>query len=173
MKSEIMQICLIYILISIPLTSSSQDSHIYKHPALNFQYAASEDWINIQHPEDSLIYEMVSPDSGIHVMLWYTETEQTAEKYLLKMVSMKDLDMEGGEPNPRTVNEHDMWVIVLPGYQGKIPVRLMLGITARGMSKKHPKENRLFIVQIWCHQEKYSAYQTTFEEILQSVKLEI
>jgi hypothetical protein len=158
---------------SIPLDSSSQNSQVYRHSALKFQFTASENWINIQHPEDSLIYEMVSPDSGIHVMLWYTETEQTAEKYLLKMVSMKNLDMVGGEPNPRIINDHDMWVIVLPGHQGKIPVRLMIGITARGTSKKHPKENRLFIVQIWCHQEKYSAYQTTFEEILQSVKIEI
>jgi hypothetical protein len=171
MKCGIRYLHLIYLLVSIPLSSSSQSSQTYKHPSLNFQYEALEDWINIPHPEDSLIYEMTSPDSGIHVMLWYTETEQSAEKYLLKMVSMKDLDMAGGVANPRSINDLDMWVITLPGYEGKVPVRLMIGITARGKSKKHPKENRLFIIQIWCHQDKYSSYETIFEEILKTVKI--
>jgi hypothetical protein len=171
MRSFITIIYVILFIFLIPIKSFSQITRTYKHPILNFQFNASENWINISHPEDSLIYEMIRPDSNIHVMLWYTETEQSAEKYLLKMVSMKDLKIAGDVANPRTINEHDMWVITLPGYEGKVPVRLMLGIIARGKSKKHPKENRLFIIQIWCHQDKFNVYKSIFEDILKSVEI--
>ena len=64
------------IIFLVPSTSFSQKTQIYKHPSLNFQFEASKDWIKIPHSEDTLIYEMMSPDSTMYVMLWYTETEQ-------------------------------------------------------------------------------------------------
>ena len=131
----------------IPFKSFSQKTQIYKHPTLKFQFEASGNWINIPRPEDKLIYEMMSPDSNIHVMLWYTETEQSAKNYLSKMAGMKDLIFTNEVPCLRTINNQDMWMLNVPGYERKITVRMLLGVTARGMSKNQPKENCLFI---WC-----------------------
>lgn len=76
----------------IPTTDSfSQNPQIYKHSSLNIQFEASQNWLQVPHPEDELIYEMVDPDSVVHVVLWYTETEQDALSYLMKMADMKDL----------------------------------------------------------------------------------
>jgi len=171
MKTLITIFSTIILIFLLPIKSFSQNTHIYKHPSLNFQFKASKNWIKFPRPEDKLIYEMMSPDSSIHVMLWYTETEQSAINYLTKMAGMKDLIIKNEEPYLKTINNQDLWILNVPGYERKIPVRTLLAVTAHGMSTVHPRENRLFIIQIWCHKDNYNKYKSIFEDILNSVQI--
>lgn len=158
------------LLLSISSKSVSQNTQIYKHPTLNIQFEASKDWIQIPRPEDKLIYEVKSPDSIIHVILWYTTTEQSGRSYLEKMASMKDL-IVNDKPFLRQINNHDVWVLNVPGYEQKIPIRTLLAVITHGKSKIHPRENCLFIVQILCKKKNYEKYKNTMENILSSIQL--
>jgi hypothetical protein len=159
------------IIFSIPIKSFSQETQVYKHPTLQFQITASQNLINIHHPEDELLYEMMSPDSNMHVMLWYTETEQNARGYLTKMASMKDLNVGDEKPFLKTINDQEIWILNVAGCDGKLPIQTLLAATSHGMSIKHPKENRLFIIQIWCQKENYPRHKSKFEKILNSVQI--
>lgn len=168
---RISNLILFTIIFSIPIKLFPQETQVYKHPTLQFQFTASQNLINIHHPEDELIYEMMSTDSNMHVMLWYTETEQNAKGYLTKMASMKDLGVGDEEPFLNTINDQEIWILNVAGYDGKLPIQTLLAVTSHGMSVKNPKENRLFIVQIWCQKDNYPRYKSNFEKILNSVQI--
>jgi len=89
------------------------------------------------------------------------------------MASMKDLMMTNEVPSKKSINSRDMWMLNVPGYLEKIPVRMILGITAWGKSTEHPKENCLYIIQIWCAQDKYKFDEIPTKNILQSVKIDM
>ena len=152
--------------------SYAQETQIYKHPSLNFQFSASQQWIDIYHSEDSLIYEMMSSDSILQVMLWYTETEQNAKKYLAKMADMKSLSVTEKEPSSGIINNKEIWMYTASGHAGQIQIQTLLAVIPHGNSEIHPKENRLFIIQIWCQKGQYLSKKNTFEEILNSVQIE-
>jgi len=159
------------LIILIPIISFAQESQIYKHPTLDFQFSTTQGWINIPHSEDKLIYEMMSPDSTLHVMLWYSETEQNSKDYLAKMADMKGLSIIDEESLLRNINNQKFWMYNVSGYSGKIPIQTLLAVCSYGKSEIHPKENRLFIIQIWCQKEIYPHKKTIFEEILNSVQI--
>ena len=148
-----------------------QNVQIYEHPSLNIQFKASQNWQQMPRPEDKLIYEVIDPDSIVHVVLWYTETEQDAQGYLWKMASMKDLVLGEEKPAKSRINNHDAWVLNVPGHEKKIPIRMLLAVIPHGKSQAHPKENALFIIQIWCPEENYEEHKTTMENILASMEI--
>jgi len=150
--------------------SQSQNTQNYRHPSLGFQFTASKNWVRFPRPEDILIYEMMSPDSAIHVMLWYTETEQNGSAYLEKMAGMKDLIVDD-KPSHRQINNLDAWVLNVPGFERRTSVRTLLAVIPHGKSQIRPKENRLFIIQIWCQKEKYPKHKSIMENILNSIKI--
>ncbi|MFC2083530.1 hypothetical protein ACFLS9_00585 [Bacteroidota bacterium] len=169
MKYSIMFIIMITIL--NPIEYISQDRQTYNHPYLNFNFTASENWIKVHHPEDKFIYEIMRPDSLLHVMLWYTETEQSAEKYLVKMADMKDLAPADRKPSVSNINKKEFWMFNTSGYIGKKHVQSILAVVSHGKSLQRPKENRLYIVHIWCPEENYSRLRNTFDEILASIQI--
>ena len=171
MKALLTIFIMILIIFFTPLNSVSQENQIYKHPYLTFQYEASKNWIKVEHPEDTLIYTMMSPDSNMHVMLWYTETEQNAKGYLTKMASMKNLIINDEEPFLKTINNHKMWILNVPGYEGKMSIQSLIAVIANGMPVVHSNENRLFIIQILCPKDYYPRYKAKFDDILNSVRI--
>jgi hypothetical protein len=163
-------ISVIAALLILTTDSFSQNSQIYKHPSLNIQFEASQNWQQVPHPEDELIYEMIDPNSVVHVVLWYTETEQDAPSYLMKMADMKDLVLEE-KPSRRPIKNRDAWVLDVPGHERNIPIRMFLAVIQHGKSQIWPAENALFIVQIWCPQENYQQVMSIMKNILKSVDI--
>jgi hypothetical protein len=77
------------LLLATPVTA--RDMQIYEHPSLDFRFEAPRDWRQQPRPEDKMIYEVADPATNVHVVLWYTSTEQSGPGYLKKMASMKDV----------------------------------------------------------------------------------
>jgi hypothetical protein len=149
----------------------AMDNTIYKHPLLAFQFTASENWSQINHPEDNLIYEVTNPGNALHVMLWYRETEQSAKKYLIKMADMKGLADKHIEPNKVTIDNKDSWQHETISTIGNENVKSFISVTANGHNKQRAKENCLYILHIWCMEEDYVKYDNRIDEIIASVKI--
>ena len=150
----------------------SQTYSVYKHPYLNFSFDASQNWTKVYHPEDNLIYEMKSPDNGLHVMLWYTETEQSAKKYLIKMADMKGLADKHLEPTKTKLDDKESWLHETNSIIRNENIKSFLSVTAHGYCEERPKENCLFIVQAWCNSTDYVKYKNMIDDILATVKID-
>ena len=125
----------------------AREQQVYKHPRLNIQFEAPAHWRENPYHGDKLIYEIYDSATNIHVMLWYTTTEQSGPRYLEKMASMKDLVLEGN-PEKIQIKGRDAWFYNLPGFINKKSIRLLLAVIPDGKSKTHPRENALHIIQI-------------------------
>lgn len=161
------------VIIVITFTSSnyySQNTSVYRHSVLNFQFTASDNWKNIWHGTDQ-IYEVMSPDSILHVKLWHTETEQSAEKYLIKMADMKGLELKGRSPVLKKINGKDFRVLKTTGTYSQEKIRTWLSVIDNGKVSSRSKENNLFIIQLWCPAIVYQDYLKYFEQIQNSVKI--
>ena len=131
--------------------AQSQNQKIYKHPSLDFQFTATENWTKIDHPEDKMILEMVDPEEVIHVILWVTETVSSPEGYLVKMADMKGLQVTGNPINI-LVNGREGWVIKAEGKINDILSTVFIAsIPMTGDKYVHHKNHiAQYIMQIWC-----------------------
>lgn len=148
----------------------AQELQVYKYPRLNIQFEAPANWKENPYHRDKSIYEIFEPDTDMHVMLWYTTTEQHGPKYLEKMANMKDLVLEG-KPVKIQIKGRDAWFYNVPGFINKKPVRMLLAVIPDGKSKTYPRENALHIIQIWCPEENYEQHMRIMENILESVEI--
>jgi hypothetical protein len=148
----------------------AQELQVYKHPRLNIQFEAPANWKENPYHGDKLIYEIFNPRTDMHVMLWYTTTEQDGPRYLDKMASMKDLILEG-KPTKIQIKGRDAWFYSLPGFINKKPIRMLLAVIPHGKSKTYPRENALHIIQIWCPEKNYEQHMHMMENILDSVEI--
>lgn len=154
----------------VALPAQAQAVRVYEHPSLEFRFTASVGWQPVAHPEDELIYEVADPETGIHVVLWYTSTEQSALRYLEKMAGMKDMVLEQ-KPQSKRFDEHDGWVFRLPGKIAGESIRSVLAAIDGGQSLSQPTERALYIVQIWCPAETSMEHWRTMDDILNSVTI--
>ena len=148
----------------------AQELQVYKHPRMNIQFEAPVNWKENPYHGDILIYEIFDPDTDVHVMLWYTTTEQNGPRYLEKMASMKDLVLEG-KPAKIQIKGRDAWSYNLPGFIDKKPIRMLLAVIPDGKSKTYPRENALHIIQIWCPEENFEQHVHMMENILDSMEI--
>ena len=148
----------------------AQELQIYKHPRLNIQFEAPANWKENPYHEDKLIYEIFNPDTDIHVMLWYTTTEQDGPQYLGKMANMKDLVLEG-KPVKIQIKDRDAWFYNVPGSINKKPIRMLIAVIPDGKSKTYPLENALYIIQIWCQEENFEQHIGIMKDILGSIDI--
>jgi hypothetical protein len=152
--------------------SMGQERRVYQHPTLNVQFQATPNWERVPRPEDALIYEVADPTGVVHVVLWYTTTEQDGRRYLMKMASMKDVQLEEGqEASRRRIDGHEAWVLNLPGREREARVRTLLAVIPHGKSAERPRENALYVVQIWCPEDEYENHRRALENILASVEI--
>ncbi len=147
-----------------------QELEVYKHPRLNIQFEAPAKWKENPYHGDKLIYEIFNPDTNVHIMLWYTTTEQDGPRYLEKMADMKDLVFEG-KPAKMQIKGRDAWFYNVPGFINKEPIRMLLAVIPDGKSKTYPRENALHIIQIWCPEENYEQHMHMIKNILDSVEI--
>ena len=148
----------------------AQELQVYKHPRLNIQFEAPANWKENPFHRDKSIYEIFNPDTDMHIMLWYTTTEQDGSQYLEKMASMKDLILEG-KPVKIQIKGRDAWSYNLPGFIDKNPIRMLMAVIPDGKSKTYPRENALHIIQIWCPEENYEQHIRIMENILGSMEI--
>jgi hypothetical protein len=167
-----LRVIIVLLICVCQIKTFTQQNHIYKHPLLDFQFTASENWSKVNHPEDNLIYELKSPDNRLHVMLWYTETEQSAKKYLIKMADMKGLADKYLEPTKTALDDKESWLHETNSIIRNENIKSFLSVTAHGYCKERPKENCLFIVQVWCNNTDYFKYKDTIDDIFTSVKID-
>jgi hypothetical protein len=154
----------------LPIANFNHNLKIYKHPLLNFEFMATENWQPIRHPEDNLIYEIIDPDSIKHVLPWYTETEQDAQHFLWKMLSMKNIVVKK-KPSKSQIGTYDAWMINAFGYERNISDHIIIAVIPYGKSQVRARENRLFIIQVWCPEENYNKHKSEIEDILKSIKI--
>jgi len=143
----------------------SQDLTTYKHPNLNIQIKAAENWKAIPRPEDQLIYELTDPEAVVHVMMWYTETEQDAAAYLKKMAGKKDLVYQGG-PTKGKINNRDAWVLDATCCMDEVPIRVVLVAIPYSSDKE-----ALFITQLWCPEGEFAENEQKMENVLYSLEI--
>ncbi|UCC40493.1 MAG: hypothetical protein JSV96_03340 [Candidatus Aminicenantes bacterium] len=148
----------------------AQDLQVYKHPRLNIRFEAPANWKENPYHKDKLIYEIFEPDTDMHVMLWYTTTEQSGPRYLEKMADMKGLVLEG-KPVAIQIKGRDAWLYNVPGFINEKPIRTLLAVIPDGKSKTYPRENALYIIQVWCPEENYEQHMRIMENILRSVEI--
>jgi hypothetical protein len=148
----------------------AQELQVYKHPRLDIHFEAPANWEENPYHGDKLIYEIFNPDTDMHIMLWYTTTEQDAPRYLEKMADMKDLVFEGGPAKIR-IKGREAWLYNVPGFINEKPIRMMLAVIPHGKSKTYPRENALHIIQIWCPEENYDTNKRMMENILGSMEI--
>jgi hypothetical protein len=152
--------------------SVGQGLQVYEHPSLNIQFQATANWHRVPRPEDATIYEVADPTGAVHVVLWYTTTEQDSRSYLMKMASMKDVQLEEDqEASLRRIDGHEAWVLDLPGRERGARVRTLLAVIPHGKSRERPRENALYLVQIWCPEGEYQDYRRSMEGILETVEI--
>jgi hypothetical protein len=156
------------LLLATPLAAG--DLQIYEHPSLDFRFEALPDGRRQPHPEDRMIYEIVDPKTDVHVVLWYTTTEQSGRGYLKKMADMKDLVVDA-EPVRRLIGGREAWLLDVAGIIAETPIRTLLAVIPCGKSPDYPKENALYVVQIWCPEDAYEEHARLMAEILHSVRI--
>jgi hypothetical protein len=149
---------------------AAQDLQSYKHPALEMQFTASPGWIHEPRPGDEETRELIDPETGIHVLMWYTSTQQSAQGYLIKMSSMMNLSRVA-EPKPQTINGRNAWVVDASGAVADLRVETILAVIPSGKSRRHPRENSLYIVQIWCPAVDAPRLAERMNELLASVRI--
>jgi hypothetical protein len=148
----------------------AQELKVYKHPRQNIQFEAPAGWKENPYHKDKGIYEIFDPDTDIHVMLWYTTTEQSAPRYLEKMADMKGLAFEG-KPAKIEIKNRDAWLYNAPAQVNRESVQILLAVIPDGKSKEYPRENALHIIQILCPQENYEQHLRIMENILDSMEI--
>lgn len=163
------------IILCVALSVSAMDFppklQVYRHPypRLNIQFIAPADWVEIPWHDDNLAYEVMDPDSTVHVLLWYTETEQDGPGYLRKMADMKDLTFEE-ELHKQEIQGREAWVATTSGVTNDIPINLILAVIETDHSLL-PKHNALYIIQIWCAKEDSAEHIEQMTDILNSVEI--
>jgi len=146
------------------------DLQVYKHPRQNIQFEASAGWKENPYHKDKGIYEIFDSDKDIHVMLWYTTTEQDAPRYLEKMADMQGLALED-KPEKIQIKNRDAWLYNAPGLVNKKSSRILLAVIPDGKSKEYPRENALHIIQIWCPEEQFIDNEQGMMLILNSIQI--
>jgi len=143
---------------------------VLRHPTLDIQFRAPRDMEHHPWPGDSGVYEVIDSESEVHVVVWHTTTEQDGLRYLLKMAEMKGLALDR-EPERRLIEGREAWVLDTTGIRGDTPIHTLLAVLPHGKARERPKENYLFIMQVWCPESSWAQHSDTMEAILGSMEI--
>jgi hypothetical protein len=170
MRRAIIALSLVPVLMLLSIDAACDAGQTYKHPTLGFQFTATPGLKHVPRPGDEGTYEVMDPESDIHVMLWCTTTEQDARRYLWKMADMMGL-VSDEKPLRVRISGHNAWMFDVAGSVNNEPAHVLLATIQYGMSTKHPRENALYIAQIWCPEEKYDENKEEMQEILTGIEI--
>jgi len=102
----------ILLLAALAATSVTQDSPTHRHPALPVSIEAPADWIAGAWRDDPGVLELSAPNGSAQVLLWFTDTEQSADRYPAKMVGMKPVEPTGHVGNTE-IGGPPAWRVVM------------------------------------------------------------
>jgi len=129
------------VLAAAPAEAAEKKAETHRHPSLPVSFKTFEGWHRVPRPGDEGTFEMASPSGTVHVLVWYTSTEQDAAGYLVKMSGMMGLDIhDGTEPDTLETEYHQMVHYVFPGTT--------LAVIDNGRTEERPRENALYIVKV-------------------------
>jgi hypothetical protein len=146
------------------------DLRPYKHPDLDLQFTAPHGWQHRPRPGDPGTHERVDPETGIHVLMWSTSTEQSAKRYLNKMSSMMSLKRVA-KPRAQSIDGRDAWVLEARGTVEGDLVETLLAVIPSGRSRLHPFETKLYIVQIQVPAVHHPGEAGRAEQLLETVRV--
>jgi hypothetical protein len=141
-------------------TSFAQPNQIYHHPTLDIQFEAPPSWMQIPHPEDLTIYELVSPDTIIHIVVFHRVTSQDGLTYVKNIALLKQLKVKG-EPVKKIIKNKEAFEVEASGLIKQKPIRMI--ITAL------PFEKGFFIIQIWSPEQNFMNSQQMMRNLLGSL----
>lgn len=150
--------------------ATQQSGQVLRHPTLDMQFEAPTEMEHHPWPGDPGVYELIDPQSAVHVVVWHTTTEQDGLRYLLKMADMKGLAMDR-EPERRLIRSREAWVLDTTGVHEETPIHTLLAVLPHGKVRERPRENFLFIMQIWCPEGSWAQHKDTMEAILASMEI--
>jgi len=153
-------ICLAAFMFVMLGTSFAQPNQVYHHPTLDIQFEAPPSWMQIPHPEDQTIYELVSPDTIIHIVVFHRVTPQDGLTYVKNIALLKQLKPKG-EPVKKIIKNKQAFEIEASGLIKQKPIRMI--ITAL------PFEKGFFVIQIWSPEQNFMNYQQMMKNILGSL----
>jgi hypothetical protein len=145
-----------------------QDSTVYRHPSVPVSIEAPTGWKAASWPGDPGVFEVAAPDGSITALLWFTATEQSADRYLNKMVNMKPLE-------PVTPVETvdigglEAWRIVARGSEQGHSGILETFVVVNSHLENEPEGN--FILQVWCAESRREELSPLIEDIVGSLKV--
>jgi hypothetical protein len=172
MTGEMKKLIWLLLLAGLTISAQAQERTVYQHPLKGFAFRAEAGWQAVDHPEDSLIYELADPAGEIRVMLWFTETESDAPAYLNKMAGMKGYRREQ-PPRETQIGARAAWLLEAEGALAGKPGKVWLASIPL-MDEAHTSfEDHIahYIVQIWCPVELADEKAAQVEAILGSVKV--
>lgn len=152
-------------------SARAEEAARYKHPTLDFQFSASGRWESYPRPEDDLIYEMFDRETGIHVMLWYTATQQSAKRYVQKMADMTSVVVDEREPLRRKIADREAWLYDVSAAIRGEAVHTIQAVIDGGADGELADHNALYVVQIWCPAARHPSLGREMETILASVSI--
>lgn len=149
----------------------SAETKVFTHPSpdISVDFEAPADWIEIPRVDDKNAYEVSDPDGIVHVLLWFTDTEENSDRYLFKMCDMNGMKFEG-ELSRKTINERKYLYGYTIGEKNDIEIKELIAVTSTNHSNL-PEHQRLYIIRIWCPLDKFELHAKTMEDILNSVKI--
>ena len=170
MRSRLLFIGMAAVLLLTGCATDTEVTQVFRHPSLNIQFKGPKGMQHQSWPGEVGVYEVFDPQSEVHVVVWHTETEQDGLAYLSKMADMKGLALDR-EPEKRSIGGCEAWVLNTTGVQRDTPIHTLLAVLPHGKVRERPKENFLFIMQVWCPDSSWTQHQDTMEAILGSTEI--
>jgi predicted Zn-dependent protease len=150
----------------------AEEIQCYRHPQLDFQFSAPAGWVTFSRPEDAMIFEKMDEGTGIHVVLWYTATQQDAQGYLRKMADMKTVVIDGRNPRRKEIDGREAWVFDVSAKNRGKAVHTLLAVINGGADHSLPDHRALYIVEIWCPAERHPWLGEQMDHILATVRID-
>lgn len=159
------------VLLTVALAASpgTQDSSTYRHPALPVSIEAPADWQASAWRSDPGVLQVVAPDGSLQVLLWFTDTEQSADRYLAKMIGMKPVEPVA-PARKIEIGGRPAWRVEATGSeQGQDGIAETF--VAMDVGPGFPAAGAL-VLQVWCPETKCAERATVIERIVGSLCLE-
>lgn len=159
------------VLLSDPMAALAvaQEMNSWRHPALPVTIEAPTAWGANSWHHDPGVFEVAAPDGSVRSLLSFTDTEQSADRYLAKMVNMKPLEPTG--PVRQTgIGGRAAWRVEAVGSeQGWDGIAETFAVMNVGAG--FPGEGTL-VLQVWCAADRADEFGPMIDRIVGSLRIE-
>jgi hypothetical protein len=122
MASRIFSVSLLFLIVGCIFECRSQPTRIFQAAELNVQFQIPEDWQQIPRVDQLPGYELLAPDTTIHVILDVVDPPQEPIQQFLKQQIVKRKFVIKGDKQKHVINGLTIWTINATGLQQNVPV---------------------------------------------------